>query len=336
MASCSFGFQDFSSLRILYAAVTDHITEKVGCTARLDGVVCGFDDSDLLSLLPAALLGDNSDHLGSGHLASVLRSPADLRAVADLYFGGDYRLAADRVRAGSLSAPAFGASPGRKPRAISLVVDPSGESVPFSSAGVANGVTAPPADVVRPASGDDVGLGAEDSTSPPPTGSLHLASRASDLDGAFFSNPPARPAGGAQLLLDAFGDHRDIVPCFKQLRRLLGLALADPLPSPPELEARIASSPQNLLVIGRYAEHRPSGGHLEGLHPEGGREPLPGGRSGPSLCGVPRLPLHSPISGGGRRRLDGGAKSREPFGVLTLFATAVDGGVRGSGPGGDA
>ena len=89
VASCSFGFQDFSSLRILYAAVTDHITEKVGCTARLDGVVCGFDDSDLLSHLPAALLGENSDHLGSGHLASVLRSPADLRAVADLYFGGD-------------------------------------------------------------------------------------------------------------------------------------------------------------------------------------------------------------------------------------------------------
>ena len=131
VASFSFGFQDCSSLQILYAAVADHITEKVGCTARLNGVVCGYDDSDLLSHLPAALLGDNSDHLGSGHVASVLRSPADLRAMADLSFGGDYRLAADRVRAGSLSAPASGASFGRIPRAIRLDVDPSGEDGPF-------------------------------------------------------------------------------------------------------------------------------------------------------------------------------------------------------------
>ena len=118
VTSCSFGFQDFSSLQILYAAVTDHITEKVGCTARLNGVVCGYDDSDLLSHLPAALLGDVSDHLGSGSLASVLRSPTDLRAVADLYCAGNYRLAADCVRAGSLSASPCGASAGRFPRAI--------------------------------------------------------------------------------------------------------------------------------------------------------------------------------------------------------------------------
>jgi hypothetical protein len=69
------------------------------------------------------------------------------------------------------------------------------------------------------------------------------------------------------LLLDAFGDHRDIVPCFKTLRRLLGLDLEGPLPSPSELEARVASAPQNLLVIG----------HMEGQHPEGYCEPLPGG-----------------------------------------------------------
>ena len=160
VSSRSVGFQYFSSLQILYAAVADHITEKVGCTARLNGVVCGYDDSDLLSHLPAALLGDNSDHLGSGHLASVLLSPADLRAVADLYFGGDYRLAADRVRAGSLSAPVFGASAGRSPRAIKLDVGPSGAGSFFSSAGDAAGESAPSADVVRPAHGDDGGLGA--------------------------------------------------------------------------------------------------------------------------------------------------------------------------------
>ena len=196
------------------------------------------------SVPPNAPRGATSDSL-----VSVLRPPVDLRAVADLSFGGDCGLAADRVRAGSLSAPAVGASSGRLPRASGLDVDPPGKSDPSSSAGNVTGVTASPADVVCPAIGDDAGLGAEDSTSPPPTGSLRQASRASDLDGASFSDPPVRPAGGAQLLLDAFGDHRDIVPCFKTLRRLLGLDLEDPLPSPPDLEARIAASPQNLLVI---------------------------------------------------------------------------------------
>ena len=77
VSSCSFGYQDFSSLPLLYEAVAGHILEKVGCTARLNGVVCGYDDSDFLSHLPAALLGGVSDHLGSGSLASVVRSPAD-------------------------------------------------------------------------------------------------------------------------------------------------------------------------------------------------------------------------------------------------------------------
>ena len=51
------------------------------------------------------------------------------------------------------------------------------------------------------------------------------------------------------MLLDAFGDHRDIVPCFKTLRRLLGLDLAGPLPSPSELAARVAESSQDLLAV---------------------------------------------------------------------------------------
>ena len=55
---------------------------------------------------------------------------------------------------------------------------------------------------------------------------------------------------------------------------------------------------------------------------------LPGCGSHPALRDVP---LHSPISGGGRRRLDGGAKPRESFGGLAPFVAAGDGGVRGSG-----
>ena len=134
------------------------------------------------------------------------------------------------------------------------------------------------------------------------------------------------------MLLDAFGDHRDIVPCFKTLCRLLGLDLEGPLPSPSELEARVASAPQNLLVI--------VGDML--------RVDLPAGTwkvntrrdiVNPSLVAA-LAPLFEayrdylstpPSLGGGRRRLDGGAKPRESFGSLALFVTAGDGGVRGSG-----
>ena len=56
VSSCSFGYQDFSTLPVLYDAVKDIILEKVGCTAHLNGVVRGSDNRDLLSHLPAALL----------------------------------------------------------------------------------------------------------------------------------------------------------------------------------------------------------------------------------------------------------------------------------------
>ena len=58
VTSCSFGFQDFPSLSVQNAAVKDHILEKVGCTARLKGIVRAFDDRDLLLHIPAALLDD--------------------------------------------------------------------------------------------------------------------------------------------------------------------------------------------------------------------------------------------------------------------------------------
>ena len=52
-SSCSFGYQDFSSLPVLSVAVKDLILEKVGCTAHLNDVVRGYDDSDLLSQPPS-------------------------------------------------------------------------------------------------------------------------------------------------------------------------------------------------------------------------------------------------------------------------------------------
>ena len=49
------------------------------------------------------------------------------------------------------------------------------------------------------------------------------------------------------MLLDTFGDHRNIVPCFKALRLLLGLDLAAPLSTIPELKAVILNMPVDQL-----------------------------------------------------------------------------------------
>ena len=88
-------------------------------------------------------------------------------------------------------------------------------------------------DFMRPDLGDGVDTGAEDSSSPPPTSSFGSASRDFDLDGAASSGPSSPPFGSAQLLLATFGEHRDIVPCFKALRLILGLVLEAPLPTTP-------------------------------------------------------------------------------------------------------
>jgi hypothetical protein len=69
------------------------------------------------------------------------------------------------------------------------------------------------------------------------------------LDGASLGSLPLRAPEGVQILLRAFGDHRDIVPCFKTLRRVLGVGLEGPLPSTQELEIRVAELSSDLLLV---------------------------------------------------------------------------------------
>jgi hypothetical protein len=94
VSSCIFSFQGFQTVLSLCHAVDNHIVKHTGLVVRIGDTFGLLDDGDCRHF-PPALVRPSLAASCYGTLPDFIKSSADLQALADLYFSGDIRLAAD-------------------------------------------------------------------------------------------------------------------------------------------------------------------------------------------------------------------------------------------------